>query len=70
MLKLRDSFSATEAALIAGMPYQTVDYWARTGFILPSEREGVGPQVLIQRFDRIEGSPRITQGRGLHASSA
>jgi DNA-binding transcriptional MerR regulator len=29
-------FSAKQAAGIAGLPYETVDYWASTKFIMPS----------------------------------
>src|SRR5438876_9533564 len=31
----REDFSAVEAADIVQIPYQTLDYWARTGFIVP-----------------------------------
>jgi len=31
-----EHFSATQAAKIADVPYQTLDYWARTGFIVPT----------------------------------
>ena len=34
--RIYESFSAVEAAKFAVVPYQTVDYWARTGFIEPS----------------------------------
>jgi DNA-binding transcriptional MerR regulator len=34
--RIRETFSAVEAALYAGVPYQTVDFWARSGFITPS----------------------------------
>lgn len=32
----KHSFSAGEAARIAGLSYRTVDHWARTKFIVPS----------------------------------
>jgi len=38
----RDSFSAIEAAEIAGVPYRTLDYWATTGFIAPSLADANG----------------------------
>jgi DNA-binding transcriptional MerR regulator len=34
--RIRDSFSAVEAARYAAVPYQTVDFWARSEFITPS----------------------------------
>src|ERR1051325_3166802 len=34
--EMRDRFSATEASSVSGVPYKTVDYWAKTGFIVPS----------------------------------
>jgi DNA-binding transcriptional MerR regulator len=34
--QIRTSFSAVEAARYAAVPYQTVDFWARSGFITPS----------------------------------
>jgi DNA-binding transcriptional MerR regulator len=39
---MADSFSAIEAARIAGLPYRTLDYWATTGFIVPSITEASG----------------------------
>jgi DNA-binding transcriptional MerR regulator len=35
-------FTATEAALVVGLPYRTLDHWARTGVICPSEAEAHG----------------------------
>ena len=35
-------FYAGEAAHIAGIPYSTLDHWARTGFITPSISEARG----------------------------
>jgi DNA-binding transcriptional MerR regulator len=35
-MPMRDSFSAVEAASLAGLPYSRVDYWARSGLIQPS----------------------------------
>jgi DNA-binding transcriptional MerR regulator len=48
--KEKQSFSAGEAARIAGVPYGTLDYWARTKFITPSlaEADGVGSD---RRYD-------------------
>jgi DNA-binding transcriptional MerR regulator len=34
--KAPESFSAVEASHIAEVPYKTVDYWARSSFIVPS----------------------------------
>jgi DNA-binding transcriptional MerR regulator len=34
--QIRENYSAVEAAKIAAVPYQTLDYWARTEFIQPS----------------------------------
>jgi DNA-binding transcriptional MerR regulator len=44
--KNKDSFSGIEAAQIAGLPYRTVDYWATTGFVVPSisDAEGRGTE--------------------------
>ena len=46
MAKARESFSAGEAARITGVPYRTLDHWARTKFIVPSiaDAEGIGSE--------------------------
>src|SRR5581483_9338646 len=38
----QQSFSAGEAAHIAGLPYRTVDHWARTKFIVPAVADAKG----------------------------
>jgi DNA-binding transcriptional MerR regulator len=40
--KTPESFSAVEASHIAEVPYQTIDYWARSGFIIPSIADAGG----------------------------
>jgi len=42
MGKIKESFSAGEAAKITGVPYRNLDYWARTKFIVPSISEAKG----------------------------
>jgi DNA-binding transcriptional MerR regulator len=44
MAKVKESFSAGEAARITGVPYRTLDHWARTKFIAPSiaQADGIG----------------------------
>lgn len=42
MAKLKDSFSAGEATRITGVPYRTLDLWARTKFIVPSIADSAG----------------------------
>ena len=42
MEKERRGFYAGEAARITGIPYRTIDHWARTGLITPSIAEGKG----------------------------
>src|SRR5690348_2750887 len=46
MPKAKEVFSTIEAAQIAGLPVRTVDYWAKTGFIVPSiaDAEGRGTE--------------------------
>ncbi len=39
MGKIKESFSAGEAAKITGVPYRNLDHWARTKFIVPSISE-------------------------------
>jgi DNA-binding transcriptional MerR regulator len=36
MATKKESFSTAEASQVAGLPSRTIDYWARTGFIVPS----------------------------------
>jgi DNA-binding transcriptional MerR regulator len=38
----KESFSAGEAARITGVPYRTIDHWARTKFIVPSIADANG----------------------------
>ena len=42
MGKIKESFSAGEAAQITGVPYRNLDHWARTNFIVPSISEAKG----------------------------
>jgi DNA-binding transcriptional MerR regulator len=46
MGKIKESFSAGEATKLAGVPYRTLDHWARTKFIVPSisEAQGTGTE--------------------------
>lgn len=36
------TYSAGQASRLAGVPYRTLDYWARTRFIVPSAAEASG----------------------------
>jgi DNA-binding transcriptional MerR regulator len=38
----KDGFSAGQAARITGLPYRTIDHWARTRFIAPSISDAKG----------------------------
>jgi MerR HTH family regulatory protein len=38
----KESFSAREAARIAGVPYASLDYWARTKLVVPSIADAKG----------------------------
>jgi len=38
----RRTFSAGIASRVSGVPYRTLDYWARSRFIVPSGREASG----------------------------
>src|SRR5258707_15864687 len=42
----KESFSAGEASRITGVPYLTLDHWARTKFIVPSiaDADGIGTE--------------------------
>jgi DNA-binding transcriptional MerR regulator len=42
MTNSKEAFSAGEAARITGVPYRTLDHWARTRFIVPSVSEASG----------------------------
>ena len=42
MGKIKESFSAGEAAKITGVSYRNLDHWARTKFIVPSISEARG----------------------------
>jgi DNA-binding transcriptional MerR regulator len=46
MAKIKENFSAGEAARITGVPYRTLDHWARTEFIAPSiaSADGIGTE--------------------------
>ena len=39
---MRETFSAGVASRAAGVPYRTLDYWARSRFIVPSGRQASG----------------------------
>lgn len=41
-MRVRSTFSAGEASNLTGVPYRTLDHWARTRFIVPSGREAHG----------------------------
>lgn len=41
-MDLRRGFSAGQVAKLAGLKYDTLDYWARTGFLVPSIMHGSG----------------------------
>jgi DNA-binding transcriptional MerR regulator len=51
----RLGFSAGEAARITGVPYRTIDHWARTKFIAPSiaEAQGTGTERLYDFKDLV-----------------
>jgi DNA-binding transcriptional MerR regulator len=38
-----DSFTAVQASRITGIPYRTIDHWARTALIVPSIAQAKGP---------------------------
>jgi DNA-binding transcriptional MerR regulator len=42
MTKIKKIFSTIEAAQVAKLPVRTVDYWAKTGFIVPSIADADG----------------------------
>ena len=42
MASQKESFSAGEASRLTGVPYRTLDHWARTKFIIPSVSEATG----------------------------
>lgn len=50
-----DSFSTRRAAEIAGVSHRTVDYWAKTKFIVPSiaDAKGIGTDRLYNFDDLI-----------------
>lgn len=37
------TFTAGQAAKAAGLPYSQINYWAKTGFLVPSVQEASGP---------------------------
>lgn len=37
-----EGFTAGEAVRVSGIPYQRLDYWARSGFLLPSLQQAEG----------------------------
>ncbi len=39
---MRETFSAGITSRLTGVPYRTLDYWARSRFIVPSAREARG----------------------------
>jgi DNA-binding transcriptional MerR regulator len=39
---MRQTFSAGITSRVTGVPYRTLDYWARSRFIVPSGREASG----------------------------
>lgn len=39
---MRETFSAGEASHLTGVPYRTLDHWARTRFIAPSSSDAQG----------------------------
>jgi DNA-binding transcriptional MerR regulator len=51
----RLGFSAGEAARITGVPYRTIDHWARTKFIAPgiAEAHGTGTERLYDFKDLV-----------------
>jgi DNA-binding transcriptional MerR regulator len=51
----RPGFSAGEAARITGVPYRTIDHWARTKFIAPgiAEAQGTGTERLYNFKDLV-----------------
>ena len=53
MVNAADGFYAGEAAEITGIPYRTIDHWARTGLIRPSisEARGSGRCRLYSSLD-------------------
>jgi len=36
------AFTAAQACRLSGVPYRSLDYWARSGFLLPSAHEATG----------------------------
>jgi DNA-binding transcriptional MerR regulator len=48
-----DTFSTSEAAQIAGVPYSRVDYWARTRLVVPSiaNAKGTGSDRRYSSYD-------------------
>src|SRR5258706_15415648 len=46
MALAKDSFSTGETTRITGVPYRTLDHWAKTKFIVPSiaDAEGIGTE--------------------------
>jgi DNA-binding transcriptional MerR regulator len=55
MATANKGFSAGQAARITGVPYRTIDHWARTGFIVPSlaEAQGTGTARLYSFKDLV-----------------
>lgn len=55
MLKSRETFTSVEAAKIAGVPYKTVDHWARTSLVVPSvaQANGTGTERLYAFRDLV-----------------
>lgn len=39
---MRETFSASETSSLTGVPYRTLDHWARTRFIVPSSCDAQG----------------------------
>lgn len=42
MAEKKESFTTRQASAIAGIPYRTIDHWARTSLIVPSIEEAHG----------------------------
>ena len=55
MLKRDEGFSAGRAAKLSGVPYRTLDYWARSRFLAPSlvPAAGKGTQRLYSFQDLV-----------------
>jgi DNA-binding transcriptional MerR regulator len=53
MARTVQTFSTSEAAQFAGVPYSSVDYWARTKLVVPSvaDAKGIGSERLYDFGD-------------------